>query len=296
VITAQTIQPYLRGGEQYEDTLSFKETGNRCIISWERHEESGWGWTEGEGLIDDLVGIREELMRGDYRSLFLGWLADFNRDECGDSEDDAVAMPPIPAGLDRLSPALKRLIEHFPVDGDALAVVAGQSQSITPERIPMAAVLENLSAPDMRALLARVAEGGGSAVMNELNRQTYPQAQTPVDNRMRCAEFAAKAIAMRKERLKNEAKAAAAKRQRAAELRKQHLATVMQRADAIWSELDTLMDQKIASAYDEAAARLLELRDAYAQAGDVGGFQEKLDGFRSRYSNRPAMLRRIEKL
>lgn len=56
------------------------------------------------------------------------------------------------------------------------------------------------------------------------------------------------------------------------------------------------MDQKIASAYDQAAAQLLELRDAYAQAADLGGFQRKLAGFRLRYSNRPAMLRRIEKL
>jgi hypothetical protein len=56
------------------------------------------------------------------------------------------------------------------------------------------------------------------------------------------------------------------------------------------------MDQKIASAYDQVAAQLQELRDAYAQAGDTGGFQQKLTRFRRRYSNRPAMLRRIEKL
>jgi hypothetical protein len=56
------------------------------------------------------------------------------------------------------------------------------------------------------------------------------------------------------------------------------------------------MDQKIASAYDQAAAQLQELRDAYSQAGNIGGFQQKLTGFRQRYSNRPAMLRRIKKL
>ena len=56
------------------------------------------------------------------------------------------------------------------------------------------------------------------------------------------------------------------------------------------------MDQKIASAYDQAAAHLQELHDAYAQAGDIAAFQQKLNGFRLRYSNRPAMLRRIEKL
>ena len=49
-------------------------------------------------------------------------------------------------------------------------------------------------------------------------------------------------------------------------------------------------DQKIASAYDQAAAQLHELRDAYAQADDSGGVQQKLRGFRLGCSNRPAII------
>jgi len=295
-IAPEVVESYLRGGERYEDTLTVKEIGNRFIVSWERNEEGGWGWTEGEGLIDELIGVREELMRGDNRALFLGWLADFDPDEWRAPEDGAVVMPPIPAGLDHLSPALAALIKHFPVDPDALAVAAGLSHASTPNRIPIAAVLERLSVSEMRALLARVAEGGGSGVMTELNRLAYSRVQIPVGQTMRCTDFAAKTIETREVRQKKEAEAAAAKRQRESELRKQHLASTMQRAGTLWSGLDPLMDQKIASAYDQAAAQLQELRDAYAQAGDTGGFQQKLNGFRRRYSNRPAMLRRIEKL
>jgi len=295
-IAPEAIQPYLRGGERHEDTLTVKETGNRCIVWWERNEEGGWGWTEGEGLIDQLIGVREELMRGDCRALFLGWLADFDPDEWRDPEDGGVVMPPIPAGLEHPSPALEALIKHFPVDPDALAVAAGLSQASTPDRIPIAAVLERLSVSEMRALLARVAEGGGSGVTAELNRLTYPRVQIPAGQAMRCMDFAAKTIETREGRRKKEAEAAAAKRQREAELRMQHLASVMQRADTLWTGLDPLMDQKIASAYDQVAAQLQDLRDAYAQAGDIGAFQQKLAGFRLRYSNRPAMLRRIEKL
>jgi len=182
------------------------------------------------------------------------------------------------------------------VDRDALAVAAALSEASTADRIPIAAVLEKLSASEMRALLARVAEGGGSGVMTELNRLTYPRVQIPAGQAMRCTDFAAKTIETRELRHKKEAEVAAAKRQREADLRKQHLASIMQRADTLWSGLDPLMDQKITSAYDQAAAQLQELRDAYAQAGNIGGFQQKLNGFRLRYSNRPAMLRRMEKL
>ena len=295
-IAPEAIQPYLRGGERYEETLTVKEIGYRCIVWWERNEEGGWGWTEGEGIIDQLIGVREELMRGDYRALFLGWLADFNPDEWRDPKDGAIVMPPIPAGLDQLSPALAALIEHFPVDRDALAVAAGLSQAGKPDCIPISRVLESLSVSEMRVLLARVAGGGGSGVMAELNRLTYPRAQIPAGNAMRCMDFAALIIEAREVRRKREAEAAAEKRQREAKLRKQQLASIMQRADTLWSGLNPLMDQKIASAYDQAAAQLQELRDAYAQAGDIGGFQQKLTGFRVRYSNRPAMLRRIEEL
>src|SRR5438128_8959120 len=99
-------------------------------------------------------------------------------------------MPPIPAGLDQLSPALEALIKHFPVDRDALVVAAGLSQAGTPNRIPITAVLERLSVSEMRALLARVAEGGGSGVMTELNRMTYPRVQIPVGQAMTCTDFA----------------------------------------------------------------------------------------------------------
>jgi hypothetical protein len=296
VITPEAFRPYLRKGEQYEDTLTVKEIGGRFIVWWERNEEGGWWETGGEGLIDELVEIRQELMCGDYRALFLGWLADFNPDEWLDPRDGAVLLPPIPSGLNQLSPALTKLIQHFPVDLDALAVATRLAQTGTADRLPMAAVLEKLSASEMRALLARVADGGGPAVRAELTRLTHPPTQTPAGPAIRCIDFAAQAVEARKARLKIEAAAAAAKRQREAEQLRQRLASVFQRADSIWLALDPLMDQKIASAYDQVAAELRELRDAYAQAGDNGAFQRKLNGFRRQYSNRPAMLRRIEKL
>jgi hypothetical protein len=190
---------------------------------------------------------------------------------------------------------LETLVQHFPVDTDALAVAAVLSQAVTPNRISLTASLETLSVSEMRAMLARVAEGGGSRVMAELNRMTYPR-QAPVSPALRCIDFAAKAIQAREMRQKQEAAAAAATRRHDAKLRRQHVASVMQRADNLWPGLDLLMDQKIASAYEQAATQLKELRDAYAQAGDLGSFQQKLAGFRLRYSNRPAMLRRIENL
>jgi len=290
------IQPYLQGNEQYEDTLTVNSNGKRTIVWWQRQDEEGWGWTEGGGIIGHLGGIREELMRGDYRALFLGWLADFRPDEWRDPRDSAVHVPSIPAGLDCLSPALQTLVEHFPVDPDALTVAAGQSQGAMPDRIPIFDALDKLPATDMRVLLARVAEGDGSRVMSELNRLTYPQMKTPSDETFTCVDFAAKAIAAREDRLKKEARTAAAERKRAAAAHKCHLEGVMKRADAIWAGLESLMAEKIASAYDKVAAQLKELQAAYKQAGKGSEFQARLEAFRECYTRRPAMMRRIREL
>ena len=193
----QVIQPYLRGGERYEDTLTVQEISNRCIVWWEHNEEGGWGQKGGEGLLDQLLGIREELMRGDYRALFLGWLADFEPEEWQDPKDSGVVVPFIPAGLDRLSAALAALIQHFPVDRDALTVAAGLSQATTPDPIPIATVLDGLSAPKMRALLERVVRGDGSRVMSELSRMTHPAPSSPTGPAMCCTDFAAKTLKVR---------------------------------------------------------------------------------------------------
>jgi hypothetical protein len=295
-LSLEAIQPYLRGGERYEETLTVEEIGDRRIVWWQRNEEGGWWETEGQGVIDELIGVREELLRGDYRALFLGWLADFEPDEWRDPKDSAVVLPPIPGGLDRLSPALAALIEHFPVDRDALTVAASLSQGPTPDRIPIASIVERLPVPQMRALLERVAEGDGSRVMSELNRLTSPAPGSRAVPALSCTEFAAKVIEVREARRKEEAEAEAAKRKREEEVRRERLASVMQQADALWAGLDPLMDQKVAAAYDQVAAHLQELRDAHEQAGQSNRFRQKLTAFRERYARRTAMLRRIEKL
>jgi len=295
-LSPEALRPYLRKGKRYEDTLTARQVGNRWIVWWERNEEGGWGWTEGAGIIDQLMGIREELMRGDHRALFLGWLADFDPDEWRDSKERSVGLPPIPADLDRLSPPLSALIEHFPVDSDALAVAAGLSHTAAQDRLPIANVIEKLSESEMRALLQRVAQGEGSKVTSELVRRTYPVAETSASQVMTCSDFAAKTFVVRKGRRKREAEAAVAKRKREEQERRRHLASVMERADTIWAGLDSIMDQKVASAYDQAAAQLKELRDAHEQAGGNSRFQERLRAFRERHARRPAMMRRIKEL
>ncbi len=294
-LNQEAIQTYLTGYDREETILSFQNIEGRPIIWWERNEEDRFEWTEGEGIIDRLIPIREELISGDYRSLFLEWLAEFWPEEWQDIDDGEVLVPPIPPGLGDLSYSLQALIEQFPVDPDVLAAAAVLSHDAKSERIPITTVLDNLSAPEIKVLLQRVSEGQGSRVMSELNHLTYAKVEIHRQP-LTCADLANNTIKIRETRLKEQARDEKAQIERAALARKHHLESVMTRADAIWNELDPLMVRKTASVYDDVAARLTELRDAYKQAGRDAEFAGRLASFRNRYQSRPTMMRRIEEL
>ena len=291
------IDDYLRTNEPYEEKLSVKNTDGRLIVHWNRNEEGGWGWIEGgEGILDRLISIREDLMRGDYRELILGWLADILPEEWGEARDSGVLLPPIPLGLECLSPALQTLLEHFPVDPDALKVATRQNQEAMPKPIPISEVPDHLSVSEMKTFLERVANGDGSRVMSELNRLAYPKRVSPAQRTISCVDFATDTIEVRKARLEDEAKAEAADRERAAAARRKHLESVMKDADEIWVRRDELVDEKTAFAYDDAAKQFKDLCDAYRQAERDAEFQDRLTIFRKNYARRPAMMRRIKNL
>lgn len=292
------VQPYLRGNDKYEQTLSVEWGDKRCVVYLERNDEEGRGWSDGEGILDRLVGIREELMRGDLRALCLGWLADFDPKEWGDPRDANVHAPPITSGFSNLSPALQELVEQFAVDPDVLEAAAGMVKGKMRGRIPMDEILANMPVSEMKRFLLRVADGEGARVMSELSRLTYrprPEDKQAIDS-PKCVELASRAIEVQGARIRREAEEREAKRKHKEQLKKLHLASVLKRADTIWPGLDALMERKVASAYDEVAAKLSELRDSYLQADREADFKQQLEDFRDRYSRRSGMLRRIAKL
>ena len=290
------VETYLHDYDRYEETLGVESVDDRYIVWWERNEEGGWGWIDGEGIIDRLVDIRQQLLRGDYRALYLGWLADFLPEEWLELNDSSVLVPPIPAGLDNLTTALEALIEQFPIDPDVRAAAAGYSKENIPDRIPIATILNGLSVAEMKAFLHRVADGDGSRVMSELNRLTYPLVEMPSNGAITCVEFATKVLEIRKTRHQEEAKAAAAEQKRAAAARKRQLRSIMKKADMIWAELDIYMDKKTAAAYEQVATQLKELHAAYELVKKEEEFKHMLAEFRGRYSRRSALMRRIKEI
>ncbi len=79
-------------------------TARSCSISGPTTSQRGW--TDGEGWMESMVAVRAELMRGDLRALYLGWLASLRYLEPDDdAEAEAGLEPPFPRSVEALEAA-----------------------------------------------------------------------------------------------------------------------------------------------------------------------------------------------
>ncbi len=102
-----------------EDAVTCETIGEYVVLDIFWNDEGGEysDWVEGEGFLDGLISLREAILRQDYRVLYLAWLSAFH---IGMVEEDEVE-PPVPPGLQKLTPALRRFIEAFHVDESLVA-------------------------------------------------------------------------------------------------------------------------------------------------------------------------------
>jgi hypothetical protein len=85
----------------------------------------------------------------------------------------------------------------------------------------------------------------------------------------------------------------AAEQRQAALARQRHLEALAVREPQVWQEIEALLEEKKASAYDSAVARLEDLRDLATSRGEMADFQQRLADIERTYANRSALLRRM---
>ena len=90
----------------FSDAFGATPTVDHWIVYWGFNDDSGelerfWSHEDGPGWMGSLLPLRDELLRGDTRPLYLGWLARL----CNEELDDDDIEPPMPAGLETLTPA-----------------------------------------------------------------------------------------------------------------------------------------------------------------------------------------------
>ena len=129
-----------------------------------------------DNLLRSLPKLREMLMQGDLRPLYMGWLA------C--AYDDQAMEPPVPAGLRKLDGALEAMAEFYEFSPNLIAAAAEQSPvaAKNPDRQGAAKKwVASLSKEELKKIVSDLVTGDAATVHADilgLIRESLP-AVTP---------------------------------------------------------------------------------------------------------------------
>ncbi len=282
--------------------LEFKATRTHWIITWSQEESENYerfGMEDGSGLMTDLAPVREELLRGDLRSLYIGWLSAVAAEILDDEE-----MEPLSGiGLGNLTSAQQALAEFLDVDPDVLAGAAMGSPAppkveISPQQTD---TWINALPPDVvNSILKQLLEGKGqeaeSSIRNRFaawRRDLQPDAidmpRRTVEELLQNAE---KARQMRLKKQKQDRRQRELKRR---EKRKAYLKDISSDFPKAWARFRGPVERGTAGGYDEACRIVVDIAEAYDLFATKKQFQQELKNFMADHLRRKSMIQRLVK-
>jgi len=287
VIDQQAIQPYCR-----EDFLAIESEGSYCILEFLLdNEEPDYEWLEAEGMLGKLAPIREQIMRGDYRALYLTWLKAVSVED--PEEDNPETEPPIPAGLGKLNSSHQAFIEFFELDEHLVKAAAKASPGLEPESIaPLEKALAQLSRDECENFLLQVLKNEPQVRLTLQKRLEQLVGTRPASAGQ--GHRQAGNLFKEAERLEQEAL-----RQQKAEAERRRIKELLDlagREEATWRWVESLIGQKQAGPYDEATKLLVDLRDLALYQNRLPKFQERFLAIKEKYTNRPSLMERFKRV
>jgi hypothetical protein len=288
LINRETIELYC-----IDNYISLSFAGDWAILDWEFSQEEGFNdWIEGEGILSELIGLRQEILQQDYRGLYLAWLKAIDLSEGYIDIDKTQLEPPLPPGLGQLSAAQKAFTEIFELDEHLLNVACASSGKLTTiSEQTWQQAISQLSASERQDFLLRLAKGEHnlSAKFKQKLSQLIPT--SPPSNQAR------RTVQELLEAASEEEKKAEKRRQQEAEAKRiEELQTLAKREAQVWQQVESLIQKAQSKSYDEAVKLLVKLRDLAEYQNGLPVFQERLNQIYEQYSNRSGLKRRLQEI
>lgn len=281
--------------------LRIEATTEHWIFDWtldESENHDRFAMEDGSGWMRRLAPLREELLRGDLRPLYLGWLAGATTGYL----DDDTPEPPVPPGLAALSPAQQALVELLEIDPDLLT--AAQAGSAPDPQENAAAAEESLDAwlaqwmrEDMAAVLKLLAQDQGAEAQRRVRSRhaAWLKGQRPaVADRPRRSvaelwEVAEVARGVREEQEAGDHTAQQAEQRRQHEA---HLRRLLEDVEGQWAAIEAQAARGTRAGNEEVVRLLSELDQAHKLGARREEFNRALHRFVERLGQR-SMLRRM---
>jgi hypothetical protein len=279
-----------------------RKAGGWVIVSFENSLEDD-DWDDGTGWMGSLMSLRSELLRGDIRCLYLGWLLCAQNEEFAEDELE----PAVPAGLGELSAPLHSLIEFLGIDENLVEVAATVSAPLNagPDREELATWIQSLPEKEKNNLLVAAVSGTGErwkhGLLRRFGQQTARRTLSAPDTicRRTAGDLLRLVHARVEERTRLlEAKRAAEAARRKAEdeaNRSRYLDQLGKREEATWNQIAAHIQKRQPNEYDKAVTLLTDLRDLAVRQGLVTAFQSALRELRQEHAAKESLLRRLTK-
>ena len=278
-----------------------------CILlDFDCDEEPGeWeDWDDGSGWMASLTPLRADLLDGDWRCLYLAWLAGIETDSLADSAKE----PSVPSGLKDLTAPLRALVDFLNIDTELIEVAAersGPRAANEPSASALKSWIRSLATTEKDEWLLRIAQGDKPnphrSLMRRFREAAPDRNALPDDDGHTPGRTVADISAAWHQRLEAKrrrlAEEAAKERKRRAQAeartRREHLENVAARASAVWEEAAAWIAKRTPKGYDQAVKLLVDLKDAAALADCGEEFDRRLDELSRCHAGKPTFLRRL---
>ncbi len=284
-----------------DDIFSIRRKGEYLILEFYSESED-YEWEEGEGWLASMISLREDLLRGDSRCMYLAWLLGVQQELVDYVEHE----PPVPAGLDDLNGALSAFIEFMRIDPDLVTVAARCSNRMqeTGREQEIKTWVQRIDTAEKNEIIVRLVNGKEPHLGSELYRRflrfrgTDETIFTTVKRRT-SGELLEQSDAFARERLEKEAQEHA--RQEAllkkgnAARRTKYLESLAGREDELWPKINELVSGKRPVDYDQALQLLLDLGEIAKTRSAKQVFNSRLEKLRWEHRRKSSLLKRLDK-
>jgi len=282
--------------------LDIKPTKTHWIITWSLEESENYdrfGMEDGRGWMARLAPVRDELLRGDLRSLYIGWLPAI----AGEMMDDDETEPLCVSGLVNLTAAQQALAEFLEVDPDLLAGAGMGSPAAQETEISLQEMdewIDALPREEVNSILKKLLEGKGQQAERSVRnrfaawRRGLQTGDTDAPRRTvgELRQNAEKARLIRMEKQKRNRRQRETKRR---EKRKAYLKNLSGDFPKAWASLKEPVERGSGRGYDEVCRILVDIAEAYDLFATKKRFQKELKKFMAGHLRRKALIQRLVK-
>lgn len=281
------------------ECVQVRKSANFVAVTFECEIEDS-EWDDGTRWMGSLMHIRHDLLRGDLRSLYLGWLFCLQNGELSRNTPE----PAVPDGLGELSTPLRSLIEFLDIHDDFVKVAAQASASLNagPNRDKLTLWIKNLSEKEKDGFLVDAITETDERWKIELMRRFQQRNCTTASTktaRKQCRtvkDLLAGAHALAEERTRLIEEEIARQKAEEAANRVRYLDQLEKCEGEVWSQIAVHIQKLQPLEYDKAVVLLTDLHDLAVQRGTLSLFRSSLEKLRRTHAAKTSFLRRLTKV